>query len=203
MSDPTRKTASPEPSQTGATIDPDLFIEVFRRNRFSPTATAAELRIPRTTVYWLMNRHPEVTTANDIPPADLHRQFLDCGGNVDRLAERLNVSRRALQIRLAQIFKDALTSRATEVARRLQQLHPGPDGLAASLTLDKATVDALRVLLGDDAVESSESLLRAVQVRVRPLSARAPVQPISQAQAGEDLHDVAALAHRLLRRPKR
>ena len=107
------------------TIDPAVFIEVFRRNRFSASATAAELGIPRTTVYTLMERHPEVRNINDITPADLRRQFLECDGNVDRLAERLQVSRRGLQLRLSQIFKDAVDSK--EAPSTYHESHEEPE----------------------------------------------------------------------------
>jgi two-component system, NtrC family, nitrogen regulation response regulator GlnG len=110
-SDPAAEGSGPSPTGVGGpaksgTIDPEAFMEAFRRNRYSPTATAAELGMPRTTIYSLMERHPEMSNVNAIPTAELRRQHEACGGDLDRLADRLGVSRRGLQIRLSQIFKE-------------------------------------------------------------------------------------------------
>jgi hypothetical protein len=184
---------------TAGGIEPEAFIEVFRRNRFSPSATAAELGIPKSTVYGLMQRHPEIRIVNDVPAEDLRRQYLECGGDLDRLAELLQVSRRGLQLRLSRIFNDALASKAPLLARRDRNLR-SYSYLLGSLTLDETTVGALRALLGDAAVTDGQSLVEAVRKRTAPTT-DAPTPPTTSPDHGtDDLGDVVAQARKLLRR---
>jgi two-component system nitrogen regulation response regulator GlnG len=97
---------SPAPARTSRDIDMDSFYEVYRRNGWSASATAAELGIPRTTVIALRDRHPNLRNPNKIPPAELREALRACNGDLDVLAERLQVSRRGLQLRLSQISQD-------------------------------------------------------------------------------------------------
>ena len=79
----------------------------LRENHWKPGATAAALQIPQTTLYALMERHPGIRKASDIPADELLSQLEACGGDLDRAAEQLQVSRRGLQLRLAQISSAA------------------------------------------------------------------------------------------------
>jgi two-component system nitrogen regulation response regulator GlnG len=82
-------------------------LKALRENHWKPGATAAALQIPRTTLYALMERHPGIRKASDIPADELLSQLEACGGDLDRAAEQLQVSRRGLQLRLAQISSAA------------------------------------------------------------------------------------------------
>jgi two-component system, NtrC family, nitrogen regulation response regulator GlnG len=78
-------------------------LQALRENHWKPGAAAAALQIPKTTLYALMERHPDIRKASDIPADELLGQLEACGGDLDRAAEQLQVSRRGLQLRLAQI----------------------------------------------------------------------------------------------------
>jgi two-component system nitrogen regulation response regulator GlnG len=82
-------------------------LTALRENHWKPGATAAALQIPRTTLYALMERHPGIRKASDIPADELLSQLEACAGDLDRAAEQLQVSRRGLQLRLAQISSAA------------------------------------------------------------------------------------------------
>lgn len=94
-------------------------------------------------------------------------------------------------------------------ARQIRELCADYDDLAGSLTLDKATVDGLRALLGDDAVLNGERLLATVHARlesqnIKPeprTSRRTSKRPESdQAEhASQELAGLVAAAGRLLR----
>jgi two-component system nitrogen regulation response regulator GlnG len=101
--------APAEPSEVARTsrdIDMETFYEAYRRNGWSASATAAELGIPRTTVIALRDRHPNLRNPNKIPPAELRQALRECNGDITLLAERLQVSRRGLQLRLSQLSQD-------------------------------------------------------------------------------------------------
>jgi two-component system, NtrC family, nitrogen regulation response regulator GlnG len=84
-------------------ISNELLLETLREHNWSPTHTAAALKIPRTKLYALMDRHPEIRKASEIAPADLLRLHRELGGNLDAMADHLRVSRRGLQLRMAQL----------------------------------------------------------------------------------------------------
>ena len=91
------------PARSTFDIGPAELLEALRKNRWSPHATAAALQIPRTTLYALMDRHPAIRKASEIPAEELLGHYRECGGNLDLLADRLQVSRRGLQLRLSQL----------------------------------------------------------------------------------------------------
>jgi len=96
-----------QPTRSAWEIGPNALLDALRQNRWSPSATAADLQIPRTTLYALMDRHPAIRKASSIPGEELLRHHHECGGNIDLVAERLQVSRRGLQLRLAQLLAHA------------------------------------------------------------------------------------------------
>ena len=84
-------------------ISNDVLLETLRQNNWSPTHTAAALKIPRTRLYVLMDRHPDIRKASAVPIGDLLRLHRETGGNLDEMANQLRVSRRGLQLRMSQL----------------------------------------------------------------------------------------------------
>jgi two-component system nitrogen regulation response regulator GlnG len=95
--------AAPPSVRAGWEIRSSDIVAALREHHWKPGAAAAALRIPRSTLYALMERHPEIRKASDIPAAELLGQLEACGGDLDRVAAQLQVSRRGLQLRLAQL----------------------------------------------------------------------------------------------------
>jgi two-component system nitrogen regulation response regulator GlnG len=85
-------------------VSNDELLATLRRHNWSPTATAAALKIPRTKLYLLMDRHPGIRKASEVPPGDLMRAHRELGGDLDKMADQLCVSRRGLQLRMAQLL---------------------------------------------------------------------------------------------------
>jgi DNA-binding NtrC family response regulator len=84
-------------------ISNELLLETLRQNNWSPTATAAALKIPRTKLYTLMDRHPDIRKASSVPVSDLLQLHRALDGNLDEMANQLRVSRRGLQLRMSQL----------------------------------------------------------------------------------------------------
>jgi DNA-binding NtrC family response regulator len=72
-------------------------------NDFQPSRAARDLGISRTTIYELIRRDPQLRKAADLSDPEL-RQFLDeWHGDIGQVAKRLQVSVRALQLRLSKL----------------------------------------------------------------------------------------------------
>ena len=99
--------AAPPSVRNSWEIRPADLLQALRDNHWKPGATAAALHIPRTTLYALMERHPGIRKASEIPADELLSKLESCGGDLDRAAEQLQISRRGLQLRLAQISSAA------------------------------------------------------------------------------------------------
>ena len=66
-------------------------------------ATADRLRIPRPSMYDLIERSPNVRTAGDLSTEEITACFQDCSGDLDAMVARLQVSKRALQRRIKEL----------------------------------------------------------------------------------------------------
>ncbi|HEY0706109.1 MAG TPA: sigma 54-interacting transcriptional regulator [Polyangia bacterium] len=97
-------TTSPTGDEMPWEVSNDELLATLRRHNWSPTATAAALKIPRTKLYLLMDRHPGIRKASEVPAGDLLRAHRELGGDLDKMADHLCVSRRGLQLRMAQLL---------------------------------------------------------------------------------------------------
>jgi DNA-binding XRE family transcriptional regulator len=86
-------------------ISPDNLMETLRAHRWSPGAAAAALGISRTTLYQLIEKHPQIRTANSIPEKEILRCHEETKGDLALMSERLRVSPRGLQHRLRQLLR--------------------------------------------------------------------------------------------------
>ena len=84
-------------------IGDDLLVDTLRRFDWRTSAAARHLGISRTTLYAMIERSPRIRAAKDVPEDELRSAFAECGGDVQCLARRLEVSKRGLQLRLRQL----------------------------------------------------------------------------------------------------
>ncbi len=82
--------------------EPEL-IAALRANAWDLKAAADHLGIPRASIYDVIERCPNVRTAGDLTADEIERCHRECGGDLDRMAERLEVSRRALGRRVKEL----------------------------------------------------------------------------------------------------
>jgi two-component system, NtrC family, nitrogen regulation response regulator GlnG len=95
--------ASPAPSRKPSSVGERELLEALRACAWDFQATAERLGISRASVYALIDRSPLLRTARDLSPEDITRCFHECQGDLDRMAQRLEVSRRALQRRVREL----------------------------------------------------------------------------------------------------
>jgi two-component system nitrogen regulation response regulator GlnG len=75
----------------------------MRANRWRINATALALGISRNTLYALIEKSSLLRKAKDIPGDEIRRCHAECNGDLDAMIEILEVSKRALQLRLKEL----------------------------------------------------------------------------------------------------
>jgi DNA-binding NtrC family response regulator len=78
----------------------------LRQNRFKVAATARELGISKYSMYQLMQRCKTIRKAKDLTREEVLAAQRACGGDISVMAERLEVSRRGLRLRLTALGID-------------------------------------------------------------------------------------------------
>ena len=101
--DAEQKTPRRKPSE----VSEQELLEALRACSWDLKATADWLGIPRSSVYVLIDRSSLLRTARDLSPEEITRCFHECGGDLDKMVQRLEVSRRALQRRVRELGLDA------------------------------------------------------------------------------------------------
>jgi two-component system nitrogen regulation response regulator GlnG len=91
------------PRRRPAEISEPELIAALRANAWDLKAAADQLGIPRASIYDLIARCPNVRTAGDLTSAEIERCHRECNGDLDRMAARLEVSRRALGRRVKEL----------------------------------------------------------------------------------------------------
>jgi two-component system nitrogen regulation response regulator GlnG len=77
--------------------------ETLRACAWDLKATADRLRIPRPSIYDLIDRSPDIRTAGDLGADEIEQCFQACAGDLDAMVAQLQVSRRALSRRLREL----------------------------------------------------------------------------------------------------
>jgi two-component system nitrogen regulation response regulator GlnG len=90
------------PARDRETSDDEL-LAALAKNRWNTSATATALGISRTTLYALIDRSPRVRKARDLDRDEIVACREELAGDLDRMAERLQVSRRGLQLRMREL----------------------------------------------------------------------------------------------------
>ncbi|MBZ4417296.1 sigma 54-interacting transcriptional regulator [Myxococcus sp. RHSTA-1-4] len=99
---PTPPETKPQRRKPSEVTEQEL-LEALRACSWDLKATADWLGIPRPSVYVLIDRSSLLRTARDLSPEEITACFHDCGGDLDKMVQRLEVSKRALQRRLREL----------------------------------------------------------------------------------------------------
>ena len=94
-----RAEAEPAPRE----IDDATLVAALRDNRFRVAATARQLGIAKNTLYQLMDRCASVRKAKDLNREEILEAQSACAGDLDAMAERLEVSERGLKLRMNEL----------------------------------------------------------------------------------------------------
>jgi two-component system nitrogen regulation response regulator GlnG len=78
-------------------------LAALREAAWDLKAAGDRLGVPRPSMYDLIDRCPGIRTAGDLSAEEIARCFEACGGDLDRMVERLQVSRRGLHRRVGEL----------------------------------------------------------------------------------------------------
>jgi two-component system nitrogen regulation response regulator GlnG len=105
---PPRKTDA-RPAMSGprrrkaADVTEAELLEALRASAWDLKPAADRLNIPRPSIYDRIARSPNIRAAGDLGADEIERCFRECGGDVERMVERLSVSKWALGRRLREL----------------------------------------------------------------------------------------------------
>lgn len=91
------------PRRPPAEVTEAELAEALRASRWELAAAARRLGISRSALYVVMRRFPRIRTAGELTPEEITACHGACGGDVARMAERLEVSERALGRRVREL----------------------------------------------------------------------------------------------------
>lgn len=91
------------PRRRSAEVTASELLAALRASGWDVKAAAERLGVARSSVYDLIERCPNIRTAGDLAVEEIARCFHECGGDLDRMAQRLEVSRRALRRRVNEL----------------------------------------------------------------------------------------------------
>ena len=77
--------------------------DALRACRWDLAASAERLGMSRSSMYMLIDRTPSLRTARDLSAEEITRAYADCGHDVNRMVDKLEISERALRRRLREL----------------------------------------------------------------------------------------------------
>lgn len=93
----------PAPRRKSADVTEAELMEALREHRWDLKTAADGLGIPRSSIYDLVDRLPNVRTAGKLKVEEIEQCYREHGGDIDAMVTRLQVSRRALARRLKEM----------------------------------------------------------------------------------------------------
>ena len=84
-------------------ITDDMVVAALAANRWKTSAAAGALGVSRTTLYALMDRCSRLRKARDLDRDEIATCRTETGGDLDLMSERLQVSKRGLQLRIREL----------------------------------------------------------------------------------------------------
>jgi two-component system nitrogen regulation response regulator GlnG len=98
-----RKRAEPGAYRAPSDVTEEELLETLRANRWQIKLTAAQLGISRPSLYMLMDRFKGIRKAADLSRAEILECRDACGGDLEAMVSRLEVSPKGLQQRMRQL----------------------------------------------------------------------------------------------------
>jgi two-component system nitrogen regulation response regulator GlnG len=94
------------PRRDPAAITDDDLLAALRASAWRAAGAAAQLGVSRSTLYQLIDRSKRIRKAKDIPEPELRQVYEACSSDLDAAAAELEVSRRALKLRISELGWD-------------------------------------------------------------------------------------------------
>ncbi len=99
---PSQEPAS-KPRRRPAEIDEAALLAALRESAWDLKRASDLLGIPRSSIYDIIERCPGIRTAGALSAAEIERSYEACGGDLDAMVQRLEVSGRALKRRIKEL----------------------------------------------------------------------------------------------------
>ncbi|WP_224240589.1 sigma 54-interacting transcriptional regulator [Hyalangium gracile] len=99
---PPHEPKGPPRRRASEVSEPEL-LAALRESAWDLKAAADRLGIPRSSIYDLIDKSPNIRTAGDLTIEEITRCFQECSGDLDAMAQRLEVSKRALGRRIKEL----------------------------------------------------------------------------------------------------
>jgi two-component system, NtrC family, nitrogen regulation response regulator GlnG len=103
---PARRKAPAGSYRSPAEVPVEEILAALRAHHWEVKSAAADLGISRPSLYVLMDKLPGIRKAVELGQAEIQEAVDACGGNLDAMAERLEVSKRGLVQRMKQLGMD-------------------------------------------------------------------------------------------------
>ena len=103
---PTRRRAEAQEYRSPSEVSEAEVVEALRAARWEVKQAAERLGISRPSLYLLMDKFPSIRKAVDLSRAEILEGQANCGGDLDALADRLEVSKKGLLQRMKQMGID-------------------------------------------------------------------------------------------------
>jgi two-component system nitrogen regulation response regulator GlnG len=92
-----------EPRRKPSDVTEAELLDALRTCAWDLKAAADRLRIPRPSIYDLIDRSPQIRTAGDLGADEIEQCFHACGGDLEAMVAQLQVSKRALSRRVREL----------------------------------------------------------------------------------------------------
>lgn len=92
------------PRRKPSEVTEEELVAALKANRFRLEPTAVALRITRPSLYMLIDKSTRLRKAKDVPAAEILQVHNELNGDVDAMAEKLEVSSRGLYLRLREVL---------------------------------------------------------------------------------------------------
>ena len=100
---PAAEEPAPAPRRKPSDVTDAELVEALRASGWDLKSAAQRLGITRPSLYMLIDKSPSLRTAGDLSVEEISRCFQECGGDVEAMARRLEVSKRGLQRRVREL----------------------------------------------------------------------------------------------------
>ena len=100
---PSVSAARPASRRKPSEVSEAELLAALREHAWDLKAAADRLEIPRSSIYDVIDRCPNIRTAGDVSAEEIVRCFQECHGDLDAMAQRLEVSKRALKRRTKEL----------------------------------------------------------------------------------------------------
>ncbi|WP_044986724.1 sigma 54-interacting transcriptional regulator [Sorangium cellulosum] len=92
-----------KPRRRPSEIGEAELLAALRESAWDLKGASDRLGIPRSSIYDVIDRYPGIRTAGDLDAAEIEQCYEACGGDLDAMVQRLQVSERALKRRLKEL----------------------------------------------------------------------------------------------------